>query len=208
MTGPLAVITFPASIILRNSARATHHASNNKYGYVADIVGVVGAAGAWWMAGGAALSYATTSLGVTATVGKIGAMIGAAVVTTPVLVPAYTAGMIAGSLAIGGVVPAASLIPAVANLPVGLKRSYDAMRGVKLNAKDLEIDFDKTSLQSDYVKKHARTVYNSLERLDEDNRRKVFLKLSEEFGKEADPAPAAEIHPPAPKAEGSTPKPR
>jgi hypothetical protein len=192
MTGPMAAVTFPASIILRNTARATHHASKSHYAYVADGIGIVASLGAWWMAGSAAMAYAATSMGVAGTVGSIGTMIGAAIVTSPILVPAYTAGLLAGSLAVGGVVAVASVIPAVANLPVGLKRSIDAFKGIKHDVKELEIEFDKTSLQNDYIKRQMDIASHSLQVIGEDNRKKIFIELSKEFQKEAAPAKTAE----------------
>ncbi|GEM_PF-2317598 len=188
-TGVAAALTMPAGIILRNSARAMHEASDGKYLQIAHVGGVAGALGGWWVAGSAALATLTTTFGVASTVGSVGATIAAAVVSSVVIVPAFTVGLLGASLALGGIVAAVSTVPAVVNLPVALRRSVDAIKGIKLDRKELDAVFEKNSLETRDQNRRFTQASSAIYRLNDDNKRKLYEDLKASFEDAAAHAP-------------------
>lgn len=154
--------------------------------------------------------------GLTSTVGSVGAAAAAAVVTSPIIVPAFTAGVLGGSLLLGGIVAVASVLPAIVNLPVALRRSTDAVKGIKLDSKELDAVFDQTSLRTRHLERQYSKALDAVYRLDKDKQAKLFERLSETFGTAANantkaepiaqvvvqdqPAPVAAAKPKTPRA--------
>lgn len=143
MSGHLAVLTMPVGIILRNGARtvlgSTSEEKSAWWGGFSSLSGVVGAGAGWWLAGKAlAATFGAGVIG--STVGTWGAIAAAGIVTFPLVLPAFGAAFIGGSLLAGAVVSVLSLVPAVANIGVSLTRTLDAWKGIK---------YDDTVLQSD-----------------------------------------------------------
>lgn len=184
MTGALSVISMPIGIMLRNGARVAHGASKNKWA-AATLSGLVGAGGAWWIAGGAAAASLSSSLALTGTLGKIGTVIAAAVVSAPVTVPAFTGGVLLGAAALGAAATVASVIPAGVNLPVAFRRTADRIRGIKYDEKELQKEIAKDSLQNKYENEQLRSVQSMLHYMKPESRQIVFDGLKKEFEKNA-----------------------
>ena len=201
MTGPAALVTMPLGIVVRNGVRVAHEAvDRGGYAMGARAAGIAGAAGAWWLLGAAA--YGAT----VATLGPIAAVIAAAVVTVPVVVPAFTAGTLAGATLLGAAAGAVSTLGAAMNLKVALLRSLDAFRGVKYDDATLKAmrgTLDENALQTVNEAKKLNAALHSVSRLNAEGRRKVYAELTEEFGSAAAGlamAPEAAAAQPAPRA--------
>jgi hypothetical protein len=190
MTGAAAALTMPAGIIVRNGARAAHHSSRGAYAHVSNIVGLVGAAGSWYIAGSAVASKLST-LAVAGTLGKIGTTIAAAVVAAPVVIPAFTAGILLSATAIGAVTAALSVVPAVVNLPVAIRRSVDRFKGLRYKEADLQQQLHEESLEAEHQRKAFRVVSDNLRYLSEDDQQRVFKTLKDKFDAAATPAAQA-----------------
>lgn len=208
MTGKAAIVSMPAAIMARNSARISHNMAEGRYGILRGLVSTVGAASAW-----GALGYATFGAlsGITAiagTVGTVGAAIAAAVVTAPVILPAFTASTILGAsiAAIGAAT--LSLVPAAANLlsGVSLRRSIDAFKGIQYDEAALKTKLDKDSVASEYNRRQEVDLQWKIARLPEENQRVIFASLKERFGEVADKTEAAPEETAAPAAAVQTVK--
>lgn len=166
MTGRLALVGMPAGLMLRNGARVTNSITNLKSGsgwgnVTASTFGVVGALGAWWI-GGTALA---ATLGATAfggTVGTIGSFIAAAVLSSPILLPAFGAAVMFGGLTVGAVCTALSIVPAVANIPVALNRTVDAWKGIKYDEAALKAAEEEFARNGSLTYDHNQRKYNKV----------------------------------------------
>ena len=210
-TGVSAVLTMPLGIMGRNGSRAAHHLADGKYGHVAAIGGIAGAGGAWWLAGTALFGVLTTSVPFLGSVG--GTILTAAVagaLTAPVVIPAFTVGLLALATTVGLGITGLSAIPAVVNIKTGLLRTIDRLKGVKyddaaLEQKEEELR-DENALSAKYERKAYYEVSSRLQYLSEDGQRRVFESLKGKFDKAVAPkeeaataaAPAAKPAP-APK---------
>lgn len=193
MTGRAAAVTMPLGIIVRNGARVAHSAvNNNGYGIGAGAAGIAGAAGSWWLVGNMAYNALTTTA-LTGTTGSIGAMIAAAVVTSPVLAPAFTAGRLIGASLLGTAASVISILGAAINLKVAFLRSADAMRGVKYDEATLQMmrePYEKGALAAIDEQRRLQTAWNQVHYLSKDNRQKIYEDLSREFGDAETEVPA------------------
>lgn len=185
MTGHAAAITMPAGIIIRNAARVTHSATTNNNGYAitASLGGLAGAAAAWWIAGNAAFSAiaASTAGG---TIGSIGVAIAAAVATSPIVIPAFTAALFTSATLLGAAAGGISVLGALKNIDIALTRSMDAFRGVKYDAetrKQIEASFDKDSLTAARQDKIMRDAQHALHSLRPEQRVALSQYLTKEF---------------------------
>ena len=189
-TGYLAVIGLPASIVIRNGARVAHNASAERgkrfaSSLTSNIVGVVGAGAAWWTTGSMLFGKLMTSLAVASTVGKVGATVGAAVMTgMTVVVPAFTAGMLISAATLGVAASALSLVLATApNVKPGWQRTKDRFKGIKYNEDDLDKEYDQESLSSDYYASKLREVGYGLSAMRPQDRKEIYISLRQEFEK-------------------------
>ncbi|MDD9901528.1 MAG: hypothetical protein OXT65_11150 [Alphaproteobacteria bacterium] len=176
----------PTGIILRNSTRAAHNSSDGRYAHSSQAMGVVGAGAAWWMLGGLVASKLGAIPLIAGTVGKWGAIAGAAILTSPVTIPAFTASLLASATIVGTVAAAASTIPAIANLPPAVMRTIDRLRGIKYTPeelKEIEIAFDRNSPSAKYERDQLTEVQYAVRNLSNDNRRTVYQSLKKEFDK-------------------------
>jgi hypothetical protein len=195
MTGAAAAVTMPLGIIVRNGARIAHSAvNNNGYGIGAGIAGVAGAVGAWWLVGNAAYNALSTTALLGGLTGSVGAMIAAAVVTSPVLSPAFAAGRIAGASLLGTAASVISVLGAAMNLKVGYLRSKDALSGVKYDADTLKLmrePYENGALTKIDEQRRLHSAWNAVSHLTPENREKIYKNLVTEFGKteETDDAP-------------------
>lgn len=186
MTGRAAAVTMPLGIIVRNGARVAHAAvNNNGYGIGAGAAGIAGAAGSWWLVGNQAYNALSTTALVAGTTGSVGAMIAAAVVTAPVLSPAFAAGRLIGASLLGTAASVISVLGAAINLKVAFLRSADAMRGVKYDDATLQMmrePYEKGALTAIDEQRRLQTAWNQVNHLSKDNRQKIFEDLNREFG--------------------------
>lgn len=192
-----AAVSMPLGIMLRNGARVAHEANKGRW-YAPGISGVVGSLSAWYVAGGWLFGKLAGLSLVSGTVGSVGAVIGAAVATSPIVVPAFTAGALAGSAALGAAAFALSVFPAAVNLPRAVLRTWDSLRGVRYSEeqlKKLETILDRESLAHDYEQENFYRVQSGLRYLSKENKEKLYRSLSEEFGGAA--AAAAAVQPAA-----------
>ncbi len=143
MHGRLAAVTMPAGIILRNASRtvlgSTSEARSAWWGAFSNLSGAVGAAGALFLSAKAMAGVFGGSI-VGATVGTWGSWALGAIISAPVVLPAFGAAFLAGTAVAAAAVAALSIVPAVANIGVAIKRSADGFKGIK---------YDDTILQSD-----------------------------------------------------------
>ena len=203
MTGLGSAITMPLGIMLRNGSRVAHGASKDKWA-AASISGIVGAGAAWWMAGGAAFASLSSSLALTGTLGKIGTAIVAAVATSPVTIPAFTVGTLAGATALGAAATVLSVIPAAVNVPVAFRRSIDRIKGVKYDEKALQQEIQKNSLQAREEKTQMHDLQRRISYLTPESRQTIYEGLKKEFDKNASAQLTAQTsEPAAPVAETS-----
>lgn len=179
-----AVVTMPLGIMLRNGARVAHEANKGRW-YAPGISGVVGSLSAWYVVGGLLFGKLAGMSLVSGTVGNVGAIIGATVATSPIVVPAFTVGALAGSAALGAAAFAVSVFPAAVNIPRAALRTWDGLRGVRYSEeqlKKLETILDQESLEHDYQTENFYKVQNGLRYLSKENKEKIYKSLSEEFG--------------------------
>ncbi len=181
MTGHMAVLSMPMGIMGRNGARVAHDLSKGKYAHTAEAVGVVGAGTAWWLLGKFAYAKILTSLAWSATAGKIGTAIVAAVASAPVLTPAFTAATLLTATAIGGAASTVSLLPAIVNFPVGLRRTLDRFKGIKYDDKQLEEELAQNSLTNRHEQKMFKEVTDSLRHLPWEAQKRIYISLQNEF---------------------------
>lgn len=188
MTGKAAVVSMPAAIIARNSARITHKMAEGRYGILRGLVSTVGAASAWGALGYAAFGALSGVAAVAGTVGTVGAAIAAAVVTAPVLLPAFTASTILGASIAGIGAATLSLVPAAANLlsGVSLRRTLDAIKGIKYDEAALKSKLDEDSVASNYYRREERDLGYRIQRLPEEHQRSLFQSLKARFEKAAE----------------------
>ena len=210
--GVLAVVTMPLGIIGRNSSRAFHTMAGGEWKRPTQVVGGgVGAAAAWWFAGKAAFTYATTSMpgvaavasqaGLLGGVVKIGALITSAVVTGLAVTPvAFMVGTVAAAVAGAAVVATVSTLPAALNLKAGLKRTLFRLKGVK------DVDFDGPeeekaisydSLRAREERKNYSEMSWKIQNLTDEHQKEIFDKLKDKF----DAAAAANQNQPQPVAQ-------
>lgn len=209
MTGKAAVVSMPAAIVVRNSTRVTHNMAEGRYGILRGLVSTVGAASAW-----GALGYATFGAlsGVTAiagTIGAVGSAIAAAVVTAPIVLPAFTVSTILGATIVGTATAALSLVPAAANLLSGVsfRRTIDAFKGIKYDEAALKSKLDEDSVSSQYNQRLETDLQWKIARLPEENQRRLLNGLKERFAEAAAGADAPEaVATPAAKAGKQAPK--
>ena len=194
MTGHLAVITMPLGIMLRNGSRVAHVAADRggegfwSRASVGTLSFVGGLAG-WFAAGQALFGAATTSLAVTGTIGKIGAFIGAAVLSTPAILPGVALGVLGGATALAAIATTLSVIPAIVNLPRALNRSIDRFKGVKYDVKVLEEaqrEIEENSLSRKYDRRLYNVTLNNIQELPKKDRQSIYKTLAAEFGDAAD----------------------
>lgn len=211
MTGKAAVLSMPAAIMARNSARVTHNMAEGRYGILRGLVSTVGAAAAWGALGYAAFGALSGVAAVAGTVGTVGAAIVAAVVTAPVLLPAFTISTILGASIAGAGAATLSLLPAAANFlsGVSLRRSIDAFKGIKYDEAALKSKLDEDSVSTDYNARRLRDVSYTVDYLPENDQRKIYESLKTRFDvaaekpqQQAEAAPAATVNTP----KNSTPK--
>jgi len=211
-----AVVTMPLGIMLRNGARAAHNLVDSKYKYTSQwLGGTVGAGGAWWVAGKALATALTSHVPLLATVGgKIATTAVAAVLSAPIVVPAFTVGAIAFATAIGVGITALSTVPAVVNLKSGLLRTLDRVKGIKgVNYDDAaaEAEIVQKSLSSRYDREQYAKVTGGLRYLSEEGQKDIYESLKAKFEKAANQnAPQAPAQAPqvaqAAAAPAATPK--
>lgn len=143
MAGRAAIMTMPAGIILRNASRTVLGSTSEErsawWGAFSNLSGTVGAAGALYLSAKAMAGVFGGSI-VGATVGTWGSWALGAIVSAPVVLPAFGAAFLAGTVVAAAAVAALSVVPAVANIGVAIKRSLDGWKGIK---------YDNSVLQSD-----------------------------------------------------------
>ncbi len=181
MTGKAAVVTMPLGLMIRNSTRIAHNMAEGRYGILRGLVSTVGAGAGW-----AALGYATfTALAgvaaVAGTVGTVGAAIGAAVITAPIILPAFTLSTILAAKTVGLGAAILSTVPAIANIGVGFRRTVDAIKGIKYDEAALKSKLDEGSISSDYEKREFYDVSRRVDYLNDDSKLKIFTRLKEQF---------------------------
>ncbi len=125
---------------------------------------------------------------VAGTVGTVGAAVVAAVVTAPILLPAFTASTILGASLAGIGAATLSLVPAAANLlsGVSLRRTLDAIKGIKYDEAALKSKLDEDSVASNYYRREERDLGYRIQRLPEENQRTLFQSLKARFEKAAE----------------------
>ena len=192
--GHFAVVTMPLGIMARNGARAANNLAEGKYlkGVSQWLGGTVGAGGAWWVAGNMLASALTSNVPLLATVGgKIATVAVAAVLSSPVVVPAFMVGTLAMATAVGVGITALSALPAVLNLKTGFLRTLDRLKGIKgVNYDDAAAsqEINHNSLSSRYERQQYAQVTNGLRYLSEEAQKGVYESLKAKFDVAAAPA--------------------
>ncbi len=192
--GYLAVATMPLGIMARNGARAAHNLADGKYlkGVSQWLGGTVGAGGAWWVAGNALFGALTTNVPLLASVGgKIATVAVAAVLSSPVVIPAFMVGTLAMATAVGVGITALSAVPALVNIKSGLLRTLDRIKGIKgVNYDDAaaEQEITQNSLSSRYERQQYAQVTNGLRYLSEETQKGIYESLKSKFEVAAAPA--------------------
>jgi hypothetical protein len=211
-TGFGAVVTMPLGIMTRNGSRAAHNLADGRYAHSSHVLGAVGAAAAWWVAGQAAFASMAASSLFGFTGGTAVAATLAAVGTGFAVVPlAFTVGTLASAVAIGVGITALSSIPALVNLKTGFLRTMDRVKGIKGVEYDGKKELEEISYNS-LSARHERKEYNELSYrlryLSDDHQKEIFDGLKEKFDSaaaanqnqpQAQPAPVA-VPAAAPKA--------
>lgn len=192
MTGKAAIIGMPLGLMMRNSARVAHNLAEGRYGILRGLVSTVGAGAGWAALGYAAFGALSGVAAIAGTVGTVGAAIGAAVLTAPIILPAFTISTILAAK-VGGISAAAlSTIPAVANIGVAFRRSVDAFKGVKYDEEALKSKLDEGSVSSEYEAREFRRLSNGISYLPEDKQRKIYEGLKKRFDTVAEKPQAQE----------------
>ncbi len=193
-SGFFSVLSMPLGIMARNGARAAHNLADGKYmkGVSQWLGGTVGAGGAWWVAGNMLASALTTNVPLLATAGgKIATVAVAAVLSSPVVVPAFMVGTLAMASAVGVGITLLSALPAVLNLKTGLLRTLDRIKGIKgVNYDDAaaEQEISQNSLSSRYERQQYAQVTNGLRYLSEEAQKGIYESLKSKFDVAAAPA--------------------
>lgn len=185
--GYASLLSLPAALIVRTGARVAHEASRDgDYSFPSHGVGVVSAAAAAWLVGkmvyGAMM--ASTSLPVIWG-GSIGAGVVAALPAVLVVVPAFAAGTMLGSTAVGSLGSALSLLVGVPkNIGVAWRRTCDRFSIGKYDEetlKELYSEFDEDSLQTQFVHQWENNVARELYNLPDESRERIYLSLKQQF---------------------------
>lgn len=211
MTGKAAIITMPIGLMMRNSARVAHNLAEGRYGVLRGFVSTVGAGAGWAALGYTAFGALSGMAAIAGTVGTVGAAIGAAVLTAPVLLPAFTLSTILAAKAGGIGAAVLSTVPAIANIGVAFRRTVDAVKGVKYDEDALKSKLDEGSISSEYEAREFRRLSNGISYLPEEKQRKIYEGLKKRFDTAAEkPQPQAETAPvfAKPQAKVKPPQPK
>lgn len=192
MTGKAAIIGMPLGLMMRNSARVAHNLAEGRYGILRGLVSTVGAGAGWAALGYAAFGALSGVAAIAGTVGTVGAAIGAAVLTAPIILPAFTLSTILAAKAGGISAAVLSTIPAVANIGVAFRRTVDAFKGVKYDEEALKSKLDEGSVSSEYEARELRRLSNDISYLPEAKQRKIYEGLKKRFDSAAEKPQAQE----------------
>ena len=205
MSGRAAAITMPTGIMLRNASRtvlgSTSEEKSAWWGTFSGLTGVIGAGGAMWFGTQAMTGILSAGI-VGSTVGTWGSMVVGAIITAPVMLPAFGASFLLGTAAAAAVVGTLSVVPAVANIGVAFKRTIDAWKGIKYDNTVLQAD---KSLSDKLRDRRENKVISAFYRLPQQKIDKVYADLRQQFedaAARARPQQAAAA-PAAPKAAGA-----
>jgi len=180
MTGYAAALTMPVGIMARNGARVAFAASKDRW-FAASAFGALSGIGGAYLAGTAAYSALLPMVGGSGFAASAVAIAGAAIPGALAIAPAYTAGMLVGAAALGTLVTALSVFPAVVNFPVAVRRSVDRIRGIKYDEKMLELEYKKDSVAADRDRTQLSEVKNKLHFLSQESKLELFKSLKQEF---------------------------
>ncbi len=170
----------PIGIMLRNGSAVAYDAMKGKsrYSILSGVGAFASAVTAWWMVANAAF----TAVGSSLLIGKVGTAIAVGVLTVPVALPAFTAGAVIGSLALGLAATALSIVPAVANIPTAIQRKKLYKQGHRLTEAELKVELkDNRFLEDDFQKGYMRSAEGIIHSLDDDNLKKLSERLNQEF---------------------------
>lgn len=202
MAGRLSLLTMPAGIILRNASRTVLGSTSEErsawWGGFSSFSGVVGAAGALYLSAKTMAGVFGANI-VGATVGTWGSWALGAIVSAPIVLPAFGTAFLAGTFVAAAAVATLSVVPAVANIGVAVKRTLDAWKGIKYDNTVLQSD---KSLSDKLRERRQSKVVSEFYGLPHAKQKEVFVQLSQQFGDAAarsDDAPTSK-HVKAPKA--------
>jgi hypothetical protein len=187
MSGFASVVTVPLGIMTRNAATVANQTINDKdkqFSWVGNLGAVAGAGAAWWVAG----STLFAQMGLAASLGKIGGVVVATVLTAPVLAPALAIGVIAAGTAMGIGTFVISTLPAVANLKIGLIRTLDSLRGIKYDKETMDAlqeSLNEDSISYNYDERRFHDARSSVRVLNQEAQEKIYIELKEKFDESA-----------------------
>lgn len=185
MTGHAAGLTMPVGIMIRNGARVAHSAVKDYSG----LTGFLGAGGALYFSTLALMPVLAAPLGLAA--GGFWAYSAAAAVGSLTVVPGYTGGVIAGSAVVSSIATVASAIPAIVNLPVALRRSWDKFKGINYDEQSLKDELKENSLESEYERQRFKEAKSSVSSLPKPQQKIIYENLHKKFKFAAEPASEA-----------------
>lgn len=197
-TGVFSAVTFPLSIMVRNGATVANETLNSdrdgrgKYVFWGGVGSAIGAGAALWFTGAAIFAKIGV---VSSAIGSVGAGIVAGVLATPVIAPAFAVGMIVAGVTMGAGAFGLSIVPAIANIKVGISRTWDSLRGVKYTPemkKQLAEEAAKDSISSEHDAYKLSTASATVARLPEESQIKIYENLKGKFQAALDKKAAAE----------------
>lgn len=213
-TGFAAAVTLPLGIMTRNAATVANQTLNTeregrggKYSGWGSFGAVVGAGAAMWFTGAAIFA----KIGLVSSIGNIGAAVVAGVLAAPIIAPALAVGMVATAALMGVGAFALSTVPAVANIRVGISRTWDRIRGVKYSPEmlqQLSVEASRDSISTQHDEEKLRQTLSKVSSLPEESQLNILGRLQHKFKdalekkKEAEEKAAATAAPAA-----SAPKP-
>lgn len=191
-TGIASVVTLPLGIMVRNGATVANETLNSERDGRGKYVGWgifgagCGAVAATWFAGAAIFA----KLGaVSSAIGSIGAGVVAGVLAAPVIAPALAVGMIATGVITGAIAFTLSTVPAIANIKVGMSRTWDSLRGVKYTAemkKQLEQEASRDSISYNYEARQLSKAAAEVARLPKEGQINIYESLKNKFQRAAE----------------------
>lgn len=194
MTGKASLLSMPAGIVLRNTARAAHNASKGDYLFSSKIFGFAcgcAAVAAGVIFGGPVLA-ATLPAAVSGFIGTAGSAVTAGALSLLVAsTPAYTAGALLFSSVVGaGAFLFSTLVSAPVNLLAAYKRTEYSIKGYEVTEEQLREQltaFDRESPLAKYNRQRLEQTKLNLRSMEVDDRKKIYADLKSEFEKVAEP---------------------
>jgi hypothetical protein len=188
MTGYSSAVSMPLGIMVRNGARVASEATSaGRWSGVGIVAGAIGALASVYFGTTLGAAYLQETFpAMSGALGTTGAMIASGAVSTVFLTtPAFTAGELATATVCSAAATAVSVLPAVLNVPVALRRSKDRAVGIVYDNDVFDKKVEEESLDTQYRRAKMDVVMSNLYHLSDEQKQQVVTRISDDFAKAA-----------------------